>query len=257
MNPLGTQATPPDPAQERLGFTLFMSTCLHVMVLLGLGFTLFPERTPAPDLSVTLMQHSRQQPDTSDATDTENPDDINRFLQERPTTPVPAPDTRMRVRRSQTDSLGGNLEQLSPTELEATASTLQARLDLHRQEYAQRTRRHTISSTEPRNESEARYLDNWRRQIEDIGNRNYPAQAAAQGIHGTLRLLVALNPDGSVQDIRILRSSGKPLLDEAAIRIVQQAAPFTPFPPELRDNTDVLEIIRTWQFQRGDTFSSY
>ncbi len=68
---------------------------------------------------------------------------------------------------------------------------------------------------------------------------------------------LAINPDGSVNDIRILRSSGQRVLDEAAVRIVQLSAPFQPFPADMRKDVDVLEIIRTWQFQRGNTFSSF
>ena len=57
-------------------------------------------------------------------------------------------------------------------------------------------------------------------------------------------------------EVRILDSSGYAILDDAAVRIVQLAAPFAPFPPEMRRNTDVLEIIRTWQFRRNHYSSS-
>jgi protein TonB len=45
-------------------------------------------------------------------------------------------------------------------------------------------------------------------------------------------------------------------LDDAAIRIVRMAAPFAPFPPELRKDVDRLEIIRTWKFEKGDRLTS-
>ena len=48
--------------------------------------------------------------------------------------------------------------------------------------------------------------------------------------------------------IRLTRSSGHALLDDAAIRIVRLAAPYAPFPKEIREETDILEITRTWQF---------
>jgi protein TonB len=69
-------------------------------------------------------------------------------------------------------------------------------------------------------------------------------------------MLVSLRPNGSVQEIRILQSSGERVLDEAAINIVSQAFPFDPFPPELLAEVDILEIIRTWRFHRGNSFSS-
>jgi protein TonB len=136
-------------------------------------------------------------------------------------------------------------------------ATLKAQLDLQRQEFAKRPRRYTITSASTKADRDAIYLDNWRKRIEGVGNLNYPTAASEQGIYGTLRVLVAINPDGTVNDIRILRSSGERVLDEAAVRIVQLSAPFQPFPPAMRAEVDVLEIIRTWQFQRGNTFSSF
>ncbi|NQY04376.1 MAG: TonB family protein, partial [Halieaceae bacterium] len=57
--------------------------------------------------------------------------------------------------------------------------------------------------------------------------------------------------DGVLEDIRVLSSSGYSVLDDAAVKIVRMAAPFAPFPNELRATTDRLEIIRTWQFQEN------
>jgi protein TonB len=71
------------------------------------------------------------------------------------------------------------------------------------------------------------------------------------GIYGDLRLLVVIRQDGSLEDIRVLSSSGYAVLDEAAIKIVRMAAPYSPFPPELMATTDKLEIIRTWQFREN------
>jgi protein TonB len=60
-----------------------------------------------------------------------------------------------------------------------------------------------------------------------------------------------------VQEVRVLKSSGQRILDQAAIDIVRLAAPFAPFPPEIRQDTDILEIIRTWQFDKSDRLSSF
>ena len=70
------------------------------------------------------------------------------------------------------------------------------------------------------------------------------------GIYGTLRMLVSLKKDGSIKELAILQSSGSTVLDDAAIRIVRMAAPFAPFPEDMRENIDELEIIRTWVFER-------
>lgn len=94
------------------------------------------------------------------------------------------------------------------------------------------------------------YFESWRRKVERIGKLNYPDEARAQKIYGSLRLLVSIEPDGSLRDVRVIDSSGHKILDEAAVRIVHLAAPYAPFPPGMRTDTDVLEIIRTWQFRK-------
>ena len=81
---------------------------------------------------------------------------------------------------------------------------------------------------------------------------NYPEEARRRNISGNLRLDVAINPDGSVNNISVIRSSGHKLLDDAAIRIVRLAAPFGQMPLEMRKETDILHIIRTWQFLDKD-----
>ena len=68
-------------------------------------------------------------------------------------------------------------------------------------------------------------------------------------------MLVALLPDGTIKEVRILKSSGTKLLDDSAVRIVRLAAPFAPFPDDLRREVDVLQIIRTWKFQKNQYFS--
>jgi len=85
---------------------------------------------------------------------------------------------------------------------------------------------------------------------------NYPEPARSQELSGSLRMLVALRPSGSLQEILILQSSGQRILDEASLNIVRLAAPFDPFPPEMLRDVAILEIIRTWRFHQGNSFSS-
>ena len=59
-----------------------------------------------------------------------------------------------------------------------------------------------------------------------------------------------------MREIEVLKSSGYRFLDEAAMRSVRLAAPFAPFPPEMRKITDILEIIRTWKFDERQAVSS-
>lgn len=149
--------------------------------------------------------------------------------------PAPAPQAN-----SSTSLMARSLEMAS----------LQAKLDLIREDRAKKPRVLRLTSAATRAHKYADYLDNWRRRVETVGNLNYPEQARRQGLQGTLRLLVALNPDGQVVNIEILASSGHRVLDEAAIRIVQLASPFQSFPVEMRKSVDQLEIIRTWKFEK-------
>jgi len=98
----------------------------------------------------------------------------------------------------------------------------------------------------------AQYVDNWRLKIERVGNLNYPQEAKRRKLYGSLQLTVAIKADGEVEAVEINRSSGHKVLDQAAIRIVRLAAPFDRFPGNIRADTDILHITRTWTFTRGD-----
>jgi len=97
----------------------------------------------------------------------------------------------------------------------------------------------------------ALYERGWIDRIERIGNLNYPQQAQQRGISGELQLEVVVDYDGALRRVTLQQSSGEPLLDEAALAIVRQAAPFPPFPTELRQQVEVLHIIRRWRFDSG------
>lgn len=101
----------------------------------------------------------------------------------------------------------------------------------------------------------AQYIENWRQKIERVGTLNYP-EAARGKLYGTLLLTVTIMADGSVTRVDINRSSGHKVLDDAAKRIVQMASPYSPFPPDIRRDTDILEITRTWYFTQGDQLSA-
>jgi protein TonB len=97
----------------------------------------------------------------------------------------------------------------------------------------------------------ALYVEDWRQKIERIGNLNYPESARGK-IYGSLRLTVSINYDGTLASMDLERSSGYKILDAAAQRIVQLAAPYAKFPPDIRKDTDILVITRTWHFAPGD-----
>jgi protein TonB len=97
----------------------------------------------------------------------------------------------------------------------------------------------------------ALYVEDWRQKIERIGNLNYPESARGR-IYGSLRLTVSINSDGTLAAMDLERSSGYKILDAAAQQIVRLAAPYAKFPPDIRKETDILVITRTWHFARGD-----
>ena len=104
----------------------------------------------------------------------------------------------------------------------------------------------------------ARYVEDWRVKVERIGNLNYPEAARRERVYGDLQLTVGIKADGSLESVEINRPSGKKILDEAAIRIVKLAGQngFSPFPPEISQDTDVLHITRTWAFTHSDELKS-
>jgi protein TonB len=96
------------------------------------------------------------------------------------------------------------------------------------------------------------YIQAWTRKVERVGTLNFPEEARRLKLTGKLILDVALSTDGSVKNIKLVRSSGHEIIDKAAVGIVKLAAPYAPFPPELARQYDILHIRRTWQFLQGN-----
>jgi len=132
---------------------------------------------------------------------------------------------------------------------------LNAEINRNFQEF-QAMPRHKYLNARTQEYKYAAYMDAWRAKVERVGNLNYPEQAKRQGIAGSLVLDVAIKPDGSLQGVQVLRPSGQKVLDDAAVRIVELAAPFAPLPPDMRSDVDILHITRTWKFQETGVTSS-
>jgi protein TonB len=132
---------------------------------------------------------------------------------------------------------------------------LTAEIDQRKQTQSKQPRRKYINSS-TQEYKYAAYLSAWRKKVEDIGNLNYPDEAKKKKIYGNILMTVVLKPDGKVSSINIRHSSGHQLLDDAAIRIVNLASPFAPFPDNIRAETDELVITRTWQFVSGNKLFS-
>ncbi len=93
----------------------------------------------------------------------------------------------------------------------------------------------------------AEYVEAWRTKIELLGTEHYPDEARGK-LYGKLQLTVYIKQNGELARIEINQPSEHPVLNLAAQRIVQLAAPFAPLPPSMAKDTDVLAITRTWHF---------
>jgi protein TonB len=128
---------------------------------------------------------------------------------------------------------------------------LQARISQQWDDYQKRPKRAFVGAN-VKEYSFARYVEDWVTKVERVGNVNYPEAARRQGIYGSLKLTVSIYSDGRIEDVEVDRSSGSKILDTAAIKIVELAAPYAPFPEDMRKKADILSITRTWTFTRSD-----
>ncbi len=137
----------------------------------------------------------------------------------------------------------------------AAVARLEAQVDRDLQELAKRPRKKFIGARAQEYRF-AQYVEDWRQKVERVGTLNYP-DAARGKLYGSLLLSVSIRADGSVDKVGVQRSSGHKVLDEAAVRIVKMAAPYAPFPPDIRKDYDIIEITRTWKFERSDRVRAY
>ena len=282
-------AQPNASQSDQLGFFLFLAFALHLMIILGVGFSAVIERSSTPQLEVTLARfQSNTSPEEArfiaqsnqegSGTESERSELTTRRIAEfsddsiRQTSAAPRL-TQPRQEREELDIISTTAQ--SPQQalskppdpepdpvmadgidpeikrLSESIASLEARLDEQQQSLAEAPRVRRLTSLSAKRAVDAAYLHSWRSRVESVGNRHYPVVSSRYGIYGNLRLMVAIRHDGSIDNIEILSSSGHAVLDEAAIRIVRMAAPYDPFPPELRATTDKLEIIRTWKFRQN------
>lgn len=283
-------------SRERFRFMIFLSACAHALLVLGVGFTYLTDANDESSIEVTLAQYRSQiQPDDADFIAQEN--QTGSGSQDETTVPSspfisdlndadinevrPAPEAQVLNETPEQPNLTAlssiNAEQAvaqqrdmpeqeekqalseqsSSEEISLAIASLQAQLDLQQQAFARQPRKYTVSSASARKSHEASYLDSWRRRVEAVGNINYPIKARQQQVYGNVRMLISLNASGQISETRIIQSSGESLLDQAAVDIVNLAAPFEPFPEELKAEADILEIVRTFRFHEGNTLSSY
>jgi protein TonB len=279
---------------DRLGFTLFVATLLHLALILGVSFTLAKPGEISKTLEITLSTFkSEDKPKQADFLAQDNQQGsgtlehkaASKTTEQAPfqdskvnkVTPDAAPPpsrhqeaprkTALSTSKPQPQKTAVKQKEQKPepdarqapifdsTQLSAEIASLEAQLAQEQQLYAKRPKIHRLNAASTMRDKGAWYKDEWRKKVERVGNLNYPEEARRQRIYGSLRMLVSINRDGTLYEVQVLESSGQPVLDQAALRIVRLAAPFAPFTGDLAD-IDRLEIIRTWRFERGDRLSS-
>jgi protein TonB len=118
-----------------------------------------------------------------------------------------------------------------------------------RREWQSKLPRRQFISANTREYEFASYMSAWVSKVERVGNLNYPSELRRKKLHGDLVLTVGINQNGTVESIDVMRSSGLSEIDQAAINIVQMAAPYSPLPDNISEHVDVLHITRTWRFE--------
>ncbi|MBL4866275.1 MAG: TonB family protein, partial [Pseudomonadales bacterium] len=263
-----TAAVVPITSTDRMSFTLFVATVLHAVLILGIGWSMTEDRPPSRSLEVTLAQYrSEKAPEEADFLAQANQegsgtldekallstteladfqDNVIREVQQQeqatPLTPfIKQQQVVTTTARTKLFAIAKNTLENSPEyntpQSEALSlwqrnmeiASLEAQLKEQKQAFAKRPRRRQLTAASTKASSDAYYLEKWRNKIEWTGNKNYKSLNLAD-LFGTLTLLVAVNADGSVDRIKILRSSGHIKLDRAAKTIVNAATPFAPFP---------------------------
>lgn len=286
---------------DRMGVTVFGSVLFHLVIILGISFTVpkvLPQLNDLPDLEITLItSHDDIEPEEADYLAQANqegggekeesaipksplpPTTSNQASRQLPTAqprsqpkinpptaepevitqPTPAEQSLAEAEPEATTQQHSTEppEPAIPEERprEAERSRLSAEISRFWEEYQKRPRR-TFLNARTREYRFAAYMEAWRAKVERIGNLNYPEAAKRQKITGALVLDVALEPNGNINEVNVQRSSGHRILDDAAIRIVELAAPYAPFPDNIRKDTDILHITRTWQFTQGNRLKS-
>ena len=274
-----------------LGIGLFIATALHAFIILGITFKPFEISKPEyrqQSLEVMVVRRPAELPQEDEKADFlaqtsqtgggEEAHPVKPQIAEAPlpaalpqppgppeTKPMPQPQRRMVTTEISDLQTPPDPPVESPPPMPSARqllasknieiARLTAELERKTLAYAKMPKRKAISAS-TKEYKYAAYLDAWRRKVERIGNLNYPDQAKRNKLYGNLVLHVAVKADGSVERISVLHSSGHKILDDAAVRIVRLAAPFSPFPNEIRKETDILDITRTWQFLRSGKINS-
>jgi protein TonB len=129
-------------------------------------------------------------------------------------------------------------------QLSAEIQALEKELEEERIKYASRPFiKHGSQDFRPQIQ---RYLERCSAQIEANANAHYPM--LIKGLQGTVKLSFEMVADGSVQAMKVARSSGNAAMDAAALRLLKLTTPCEPFPDELKTHVVRLSSVRAFRF---------
>ncbi len=276
---------------DRMATSLVIALLVHAAVVLGIGFHLefSPVREAAESLDVVLVNfRTETEPEEAeflapvsqegggDFEETEKPaqeisPDVPSLAEgDMPASsaemmPSPSPDQRETVvAETENAELTQEITTVEQplTDALSAAELMQQRMQVARlqpesdrqEQWQSKLPRRRFISANTREYEYATYMAAWVAKVERVGNLNYPLELKRRGVAGDLLMTVGVRRDGSVESISVQRASGIPELDQAAMRIVRLAAPYSPLPPEIAEDVDVLHITRTWRFSSGNRF---
>lgn len=277
-----------------LTIALFAAAVAHAVILLGVSFDPFLEslRTP-PAIEVVLVQKSIEDVEideadylaqanqdgggeTDDSTRPSSPFTSALDTEANGAAPTPiAAGAPKPIEQSQeevitalnsdtevrTDNTTDIVEETNKPEADAPVdqnvdiAKLAAEIDRQREEFAKRPKKKFLNSR-TRESASAEYMYRWVESVERVGNLNYPDSARRAKLHGELILIVGIFKNGEIESVTVDESSGHKILDDAAVRIVELAAPFEPITGKLGEETDILYIVRTWEFTPNNSIDS-
>ena len=96
------------------------------------------------------------------------------------------------------------------------------------------------------NSDEAIYLNLWQRQIETTGDDII--SKSKNLFDGKVQIMATIDIYGNLISSKILISSGDKFIDEMALNILNESAPFAPFNQTMSSEYSILEIVRDWNF---------
>jgi protein TonB len=251
-------------SQQRLRKTFSLALVAHGVLLIGLSFAMPAGSPPSPSMDITLAhQPSEEAPDQADFIAQTN--QVGNHNEQKILQPQRQDLRQMAVEQQRSNPADQTILSHSgdPSPKETSSSEQQqpdigamhAELDRLKQAYNKIPQVLRMTSVSAKSADAAAYMVYFEEKVEQIGNINYPREARSQGIFGQVQLIVVLLADGRIKRIEVSKGSGSRLLDQAAVRSVQLASPFKPFPKELR-NRDEIHIIRTWQYQSNNVLTT-